>query len=276
MLIGAHESVAGGVSTAFARAEANGGQALQIFTKTARGWNAPALTDDERLKWRREARRTSLPVMAHGSYLTNLGSEDPIIRPKSLACFEDEYRRCERLGANFLVIHPGCHADVKTGVALIASAINDLLAKTPRFRTQICLEGTAGQGNSIGWRFEHLAEIIAQIRKPSRVGVCLDTCHLYAAGYDVSSPKGYARTFDAFDDLVGLSKVRCFHLNDCKKELGCRVDRHEELGKGRIGLGCFKRLVNDERFTDVPGVLETPFAERYGDAIRLLKSLKRQ
>lgn len=276
MLIGAHESVAGGVSKAFARAEEHGGSALQIFTKTARGWSAPELTDAERNVFRNELKRTRLPVMAHGSYLTNLGSEDPVIRGKSLDCFEDELRRADRLGVSYLVIHPGCHADVATGVKLIAEAINDLHAKTARFKTQVCLEGTAGQGTSIGWRFEHLAAILDAVKKPDRVGICLDTCHLFAAGYDLSTPKGYARTFDEFDDLVGLQKLRCFHLNDCKKELGCRVDRHEEIGKGRIGLGCFKRLVNDERFEDLPGVLETPFAERYGDTIRLLKSLERQ
>ncbi|MFL5319239.1 MAG: deoxyribonuclease IV [Myxococcaceae bacterium] len=275
MLIGAHESVAGGVSKAFARAEEHGGSALQIFTKTARGWNAPALTDAVRKLWRTEARRTGLRAMAHGSYLTNLGSEDPIIRPKSLACLEDEHVRAERLGLSYLVIHPGCHADVGTGVRLIADAINELHRKTPRFRTQVCLEGTAGQGTSIGWRFEHLAAIFDRLEKPQRVGVCLDTCHLFAAGYDVATPKGYRRTFDEFEDLVGLDRLRCFHLNDCKKELGCRVDRHEEVGKGRIGLGCFKRLVNDERFRDVPGVLETPFAERYGETIRLLKRMER-
>ena len=135
---------------------------------------------------------------------------------------------------------------------------------------------TAGQGSSLGWRFEHLAKIFERVRDDEKLGVCLDTCHLFAAGHDLSTRPGYARVMASFDAIVGLDKVRCFHLNDCKQGLGCRVDRHEEIGKGKLGLTAFRCLVNDERFADTPAVLETPFAERYGDAIGLLQSLKRQ
>lgn len=273
MLIGAHESVAGGVSRAFARAEEHGAQCLQLFTKSARGWYANPLEDGERKAFRAEAKRTGLRSMAHGSYLTNLGSEDPVIRAKSIACLIDESTRCERLGISYLVIHPGVHPDLERGLRLIVEAIDEVHAATPRFRTKICLEATAGQGNCIGWRFEHLTEILARVRREARLGVCLDTCHLFAAGYDISTERGYDKVMGEFDRLVGLGRVKCFHLNDCKKPLGCRVDRHEEVGKGTIGLTAFKCLVNDPRFDDAIGVIETPFPERYAESIRLLHSL---
>lgn len=276
MLIGAHESIAGGVSQAFARAEEHGARALQIFTKNARGWSAPPLTEDERLAFRAEAKRSGLPAIAHGSYLVNLAAEEPAHRERSIACVTEELTRCERLGIPYLVMHPGTHPDEKRGLALIAQGLDEVHARCPRFRARICLEGTAGQGASLGWRFEHLTEILCQVLREERLGVCLDTCHLFAAGYDLSTVRGYDSVMDECDRLVGLSRVRCFHLNDCKKPLGCRVDRHEEPGKGAIGLTAFRCLVKDERFVDTIGVLETPFPERYGENIRLLESLGRR
>jgi deoxyribonuclease-4 len=245
------------VSQAFARAEEHGARSLQIFTKNARGWNAPALSDPERRAFRAEARRTGLPAIAHGSYLVNLASEDPVLRERSLTCVTEELTRCNRLGISFLVIHPGSHPDERRGLSLVA-------------------EITAGQGSCLGWRFWHLAEILSQVAREDRLGVCLDTCHLWAAGYDLSTERGYEKVMAECDATLGLERVRCFHLNDCKKPLGCRVDRHEEVGKGSIGREAFRCLVNDARFDNTIGVLETPFPERYGQTLRLLESLRQR
>jgi deoxyribonuclease-4 len=264
------------VSQAFARAEAHGASSLQVFTKNARGWSAPPLTEEECRAFREEARRTGLPVIAHGSYLVNLGNEDPLLREKSLACVTEELTRCERLGIPFYVLHPGGHPDERRGLALIAQALDEVHQRTPHFTTRLCLEVTAGQGHCLGWRFEHLEEILSQVRAEARLGVCLDTCHLHAAGYDLTTPRGYEAVLGEFDRRVGLKRVCCFHLNDCKKPLGCRVDRHEEVGKGAIGLTTFRLLMKDPRFIDTIGVLETPFPERYGENIRLLESLGRR
>lgn len=276
MLIGAHESIAGGVSRAFARAEEHGARALQIFTRNARGWSAPALTEDERRAFHAEAERTGLPAIAHGNYLVNLATEEPAHRERSIACVAEELTRCERLGIPYLVMHPGTHPDERRGLTRIAQGLDEVHARCPRFRARICLEVTAGQGASLGWRFEHLADILAQVGQEDRLGLCLDTCHLFAAGYDLSTVRGYESVMDACERLLGLSRVRCFHLNDSKKPLGCRVDRHEEPGKGAIGLTAFRCLVKDVRFTHTIGVLETPYPERYGENIRLLESLGRR
>jgi deoxyribonuclease-4 len=276
VLIGAHESIAGGVSQAFARAEEHGARALQIFTKSARCWKAPELTLPERRAFRAEARRTGLPSIAHGSYLVNLATEDAALRERSVACVTEELTRCERLGISFLVIHPGAHADERRGLKRVAQALDEVHRRTPRFRAKVCLEITAGQGNCLGWRFWHLAEILSQVEREARLGVCLDTCHLFAAGYDLSTEQGYEAVMAECDATVGLERVGCFHLNDCKKPLGCRVDRHEEVGKGTIGRVAFRCLVNDPRFVNTIGVLETPFPERYAEAIRLLESLRQR
>ena len=275
MLIGAHESIAGGPSKAFARAVEHGARSLQIFTRSARGWSSPPLTDEECVAFRAEAKRTGLPVIAHGSYLANLGTDDPALRVKSIDCVQDELTRCERLGVPYLVIHPGSHPDEARGIAQIASALDQVHAQTPKFRAKVCLEVTAGQGSAIGWRFEHLAAILSAVRHEARLGCCLDTCHLYAAGHDFVGRGGYEKVLAALDHAVGLSRVKCFHLNDCKKPLGCRVDRHEEIGKGTIGRSGFRALVNDERFAQTVAVLETPSPEHYGQSIRLLESLVR-
>ncbi|HKD43186.1 MAG TPA: deoxyribonuclease IV [Myxococcaceae bacterium] len=273
MLIGAHVSIAGGVSRAFERAQGFRAKSLQIFTKTARGWFGAPLAEEERSAFRHEARRTGLPAIAHGSYLANLATEDVHLRAKSIACISDELTRCETLGVPYLVIHPGGHSDERKGLRLIASALDEIHAHTAGFRARIALEVTAGQGNCLGWRFEHIAQILTRARRGDRLGVCLDTCHLFAAGYDISTPKGYESVMTQLDRVIGLKRVTSFHLNDCKKPLGCRVDRHEEIGKGTLGLAPFRCLVRDPRFRACVGVLETPFPERYGKAIRLLESL---
>jgi len=275
LLIGAHVSIAGGVSLAFERALRLKAKSFQIFTKTARGWLGPPCSREERRAFRRNARRTGLPSIAHGSYLVNLASEEPALREKSICCLVDELTRCEQLGIPYLVIHPGGHQDPRAGLRLISAGLDEVHAQTRRFRSRIALEVTAGQGNSLGWRFEHLAEILGQTLRGDRVGVCLDTCHLHAAGYDISSAKGYDSVMRNLDRLVGLERVTSFHLNDSKKPLGCRVDRHEEIGKGTLGLAAFRRLVRDPRFRGRVAVIETPFAERDAKAVRLLQSMAR-
>jgi deoxyribonuclease-4 len=175
-----------------------------------------------------------------------------------------------------LVIHPGAHPDEKKGLGLIAKGLDEVHRSTKGFRAKVAIEVTAGQGNCLGWKFEHLTEIWSRVESPRRLNVCLDTCHLFAAGHDIATERGYEQVMEDFDRAVGLEKVTCFHLNDCKKPLGCRVDRHEEIGKGTLGLTPFRMLVNDARFEGAIGVLETPFPERYGAAIRLLESLRRR
>jgi deoxyribonuclease-4 len=275
MLLGAHEGIAGGVSKAFARAEADGADCLQIFTRNARGWAAKPLDDAEVAAFRTEARRTGKPVAAHSSYLINCASPDRAIRRKSWEALADELGRCERLGIAALIFHPGSHEDEAEGIRLVGEAMTRALEEVPG-KARLLLETTAGQGTSLGWRFEQLAAmrqaVPAKLRR--RVGVCVDTCHVFSAGYDLASEDGYRKTIDALDGAVGLSNVRAFHLNDSKRPLGCRVDRHEHIGQGTLGLAAFRRLVNDPRFAEVPGFVETE--SRFKENIDVLRGLVRR
>lgn len=223
--------------------------------------------------FRAEAARTGLPVVAHGTYLANLASEDPALRERSLQGVLDELGRGERLGVRDLVLHPGSHPDARRGLGLVADAVDWLHGATRGFTTRLCLEVTAGQGNTLGWRLEHLEEVLQRVQAPGRLSVCLDTCHLHAAGYDLAPAGATERLLEEVDRRLGLARVACLHLNDCKGPAGCRVDRHEEIGKGAIGLEPFRALVREERLAGAIGVLETPFPERYGEGIRLLESL---
>ena len=275
MLLGAHEPIAGGVSKAFARAEADGADCLQIFTRNARGWAAKPLEDGEVTAFRTEARRTGKPIAAHSSYLINCASTDRPIRRKSWEALADELARCERLGIPALIFHPGSHEDESEGIRLVGEAMTRALEEVPG-RARLLLENTAGQGSSLGWRFEQLAAmrdaVPAKLRR--RVGVCVDTCHLFSAGYDIASDDGYGRTVDALDGAIGLSNVRAFHLNDSKRPLGCRVDRHEHIGEGTLGLQAFRLLVNDPRFAELPGFVETE--SRFKENIEVLRGLVRR
>lgn len=275
MKIGAHESIAGGVSKAFARAQDHGGRALQIFTKNARGWSAPALSRDEASAFRREAKRTGLTAFAHGSYLVNFASDEPGIRERSIACAIDELRRADRLGVPYVVYHPGSHVDERTGIRLIAQAADEVLRAARTRTATLCFEGTAGQGNCIGWRLEHLAELLSASTLGDRIGICLDTCHLFAAGYDLRTRRKYEAVMDQVEATIGTARVRCFHLNDSKRPLGSRVDRHASLGDGELGWAPFRYLVNDPRFKDTLAVLETPAPERYAETIAHLNSFAR-
>lgn len=273
MRIGAHESIAGGLHQAFERAEADGAEALQVFTKSGRQWVAKPISDEDARRFREGQARTGLPVVAHASYLLNLGAPAGEIRTKSLSGLRDELERCEQLAIPWLIVHPGAHEDEEAGLALVIEAVRRTLAETPGLRAGVCLEVTAGQGHSLGHRFEQLARMLDGIDVPERTGTCLDTCHLYAAGYDLGTDDGYETTMSAFDRLVGRSRVRALHLNDAKKGLGCRVDRHEHIGDGTLGMAGLARVVRDRRFSDVPGVLETPEG-RYREEIALLKAVR--
>jgi deoxyribonuclease-4 len=275
MLLGAHEPIAGGVSTAFARAEADGADCVQVFTRNARGWAAKPLEDGEVARFHSERKRTGKPVAAHSSYLINCASADADIRRKSWDALAEELGRCEALGIPALIFHPGSHEDEEAGVALVAEAMERALDAVPG-KARLLVETTAGQGTSLGWRFEQVAALRAAVpgARRRRVAVCVDTCHLHAAGYDLSTGERYERTMSDLDRTVGLSNVRAFHLNDSKRPLGCRVDRHEHIGEGTMGLGPFRLLVNDARFADVPGFVETE--SRFKENIETLRRLVRR
>lgn len=258
---GAHVSVAGGLENAFYSGHKVGCDCLQIFVKNQRQWRAPRLTDDQIARYRVAERETGLrPVVAHASYLLNLASPDTGNRSRSISALVDELERCEALGVAGLVLHPGAHLDdtLGAGIRRIARALDTTCRRTPGFATRVLLETTAGQGTTIGHRFEHLATILGRVRDPDRLGVCLDTCHLFAAGYDFRKPEGYGAMIDELADTVGVGAVRCIHMNDSKTPCGSRVDRHEHIGKGRIGGAGFAHFVNDRRVSGVPMILETP------------------
>lgn len=259
--LGAHLSIAGGLPRAVDRAVASRCQALQIFTKSAGQWRARELSREEIALFRRRVDETGIhPVVAHNSYLINLAAASPALRAQSIAALGEELDRAESLGLDGLVMHPGAYTSgtEAEGLRLIGDAIASLLADRPRAKTMVLLEHTAGQGTNLGHRFEHLAAILDRVGGSPRVGVCLDTCHLLAAGYDLCSEEGYEDTFRQFARIVGLDRIRVFHLNDSKKPCGSRVDRHEHIGKGWLGLEPFRRLLNDARFGGLPMLLETP------------------
>ena len=274
MILGAHEGIAGGVSRAFDRAREDTADALQVFVRNPRGWAARPLEDDEVQRFRAEARRTGMPTAAHSIYLANHAAQDRVLRQKSWEALADELGRCETLGIPFLVFHPGSNSDEEQGLRLVAEGMERALDRV-KGKAQLLVEITAGQGSSLGWRFEHVAAIREMVpgRPRRRVGVCFDTCHAFASGYDFRTAEGYERVLSELDRQVGLEQVKAFHLNDCKKPLGCRVDRHEHIGDGEMGLEPFRRLVNDPRFADVPGFLETEM--RFKENLRVLRSLVR-
>ena len=253
-------SVAGGVSNAVERALVHGCEALQIFTKNANQWRGKPLDRSEITQFRRRIEQTGIkPVVSHASYLINLATTFPVLREQSLAAFIDELDRAEALGLLGVVIHPGtCTAGPdQDALRLIAEAIRVAFRARPRGRAMVLLEHTAGQGRTLGHRFEHLATVIKHLRGSRRVGVCLDTCHLVASGYDITTEAGYDDTFEQFDRVVGLERLKVFHGNDSKRPCGSRVDRHEHIGQGCIGLEPFRRLLHDPRFSDLPILIET-------------------
>jgi deoxyribonuclease-4 len=253
-------SIAGGVSKAVDRALAHGCEALQIFTKNASQWRGAPLDPAEVRTFRARIEQTGIkPVVSHASYLINLGTTFSALRELSIAAFIDELDRADALGLLGVVIHPGtCTAGTEDeALRLIAQGIRHAFKARPRRKTMVILEHTAGQGRTLGHRFEHLAAIIGYLKGSARVGVCLDTCHLVASGYDIASENGYRQTFEAFDRIVGISRLKVFHGNDSKKPCGSRVDRHEHIGRGCLGEAPFRRLLHDRRFAGLPILIET-------------------
>ena len=275
--IGAHVSASGGVSNAILNAEAIGAKAFALFTRNQRSWVSKPLSSDEIAGFRALlADRGFSPkyVLPHDSYLINLGSPDEETLQKSRAAFLDEMQRAQQLGLTMLNFHPGSHLNrisEEECLDQIAREINLALSKTQGVTAVI--ENTAGQGSNMGWRFEHIARIISGVDDKSRVGVCIDTCHTIAAGYDISTPMGYDFTMEEFERTIGFGYLRALHLNDSKKGAGSHVDRHESIGKGMVGTEFFVRMMNDPRFDDMPIILETPDPILWPDEIRWLYSL---
>jgi deoxyribonuclease-4 len=274
-MFGSHLSIAGGLHNALAEAEKLGMQTVQVFTKNQQQWKCKPLEAEAIAQWLAQCRRLGFDnTVSHDSYLINLASPVAELRKKSIDLFVEEVMRCAALKIPFLVTHPGAHMGQgeTVGLKLVAEALDEVYEKTGAQSVTTCLEITAGQGTSLGWRLEHLAQIISQARCADRLAVCLDTAHLFAAGYDFRGPK-YAAFRKEVDDLVGLDRVKVLHLNDSKKELGSRVDRHEHIGRGTIGLEGFRPFVRDKAFLRVPKILETPKendpAGRPWDAVNL-------
>lgn len=258
-------SIAGGVDRAIARGLSIGCAAIQLFTKSNNQWAVRPLPEDEVQRFRSErARLGSFPVVAHDSYLINLCSPDDLLYEKSVDACLLELERCARLGIETLVVHPGGHMGQGEEFAIrrLAGAIDRIHERVPPAGASIALETMAGQGTVIGHRFEQIARTIALTRDPDRVGVCLDTCHVFAAGYDLRTPPAYEETLRRFAGEIGFARLRAVHVNDSKRDLGSRVDRHEHIGKGFLGLEAFRLLMNDARFQDVPLLLETPKDEK--------------
>jgi len=275
--IGCHVSTSGGLHTAPARADAMAAAVMQIFTSNQRTWRTAALTEALVVLFRQALVASGVRlVMSHDSYLINLASTNPEVADKSLAAFVEEYGRCSRLGIPLLNFHPGAHlgAGEEAAIELVAAGMRAALADQPDSATRLVVELTAGQGTNIGHTLEQVAAILDDAGSPARTGVCVDTAHVFAAGYDVKSEVGYDKFFADFDRVIGLNKLSAFHLNDSKSELGSHVDRHEFIGEGQLGRDFFKRLVRDPRFVDVPMFLETPDEERYPDEIKLLRRLR--
>ena len=275
MNLGAHMSIAGGLHKAIERAEAIDATALQIFTRNQVQWKAKALSDDDCRRFR-EARSESRieGVIAHANYLINLASPDEKLRRMSIEGLLLDYERSEALGLDVLVFHPGSHkgSGVEEGLRRIAGGVEKILASTNGFRCRLAFETTAGQGTQLGSRLEEIARLLAASGPVERLGVCLDTCHLFAAGFDLRNRAAYRRTMGQLDAIVGINHVVAIHVNDSKTPLGSRVDRHNHIGRGEIGLDGFRALMTDRRFQDVPKVLETPkgtYRRRDWDRINL-------
>lgn len=276
LLLGSHMSVAGGTHTAFARGERIGCTTMQVFVKNASRWEARAQTEDEISLYRTAAAASPIrPVVAHAAYLINLCAPDPGVLTRSRRAFLDELHRCQNLGIAALIFHPGAHmgAGEQEGIRRIADSLNEIHHRTRHFTTRTTLECTAGQGSTIGHQFEHLRAIIDLVEEQNRMGVCLDTCHLYAAGYDIGNERGWENTFAEFEEAVGFNRLVAVHVNDSKRELGSRVDRHDHIGKGKIGLEGFRLLMNDPRFASVPKILETEKSEDMHEDVENMRVL---
>ncbi len=270
-------SIAGGLDLAIERGASIGCSSIQIFNKSNNQWAARPIGEDEVARFRAARTHAGIdPVVAHDSYLINLCSPDDALYGKSMHAVVEELERCGRLGIEWLVVHPGGHMGQGEdfGVRRMAGAIDEIHRRLPGVGTRIVIETMAGQGTVIGHRFEQIAAILARVERPERLGVCLDTCHVFAAGYDLRTPGAYAETMRRFDDEIGLDRLKAVHVNDSKKDLGCRVDRHEHIGRGFLGLEAFRLLMNDPRLVTLPLLLETPKDEKtYKEDVENLNTL---
>jgi deoxyribonuclease IV len=275
VLLGAHTSTSGGVSQAIGRAQACGFTAAQIFVKNNKQWFAPPLAEAEIAQFRAARKVSGIYFFAHNSYLVNLGSQDPEMFSTSVRAMTAELERAEALGLPFIVMHPGSHggAGEEAGLRRIVQGLDEIVQRTKGFRCRMALEITAGQGRALGYQLEHLEGLIKAVADERRFGICLDTAHLYAAGYNVKTAEGYQETMGQVEKLFGSRRVLGLHLNDSKVPLGKRVDRHEHLGEGEIGLDCFKWIVQDPRWASTPKVLETPKSEDMHEDIENLTKL---
>ncbi len=279
--LGAHESVAGGLHKAFERISEVGGDALQIFTRNQRQWK-PAPLKEEEVQLFRHAREKcgNMIVASHGSYLVNFATGKEELLEKSTTAFMLELQRCQELGVPYVVLHPGSHGGdgVEVGLSRFVAGLDGAILKSETTDVEVLIETTAGQGTGLGASFEELGYIMENSKCTDRLGICVDTCHIFAAGYDMRSPESYNATIGQLDAKVGLDRVKFFHLNDSKKELGSRVDRHEHIGQGAIGLAGFENLLNDPRFAGLPMTLETPKSENLAEDrenLKILRSLLR-
>ncbi|MFQ5823864.1 MAG: deoxyribonuclease IV [bacterium] len=280
MKFGAHVSIAGGVINAPQNGKNATCDVVQIFTKNQIQWRVPELTDEDIEKFKGEEERTDVKVVCvHASYLINLGSFDVQKLQQSRENFLIEMQRAEALGIPYLIVHPGSHTGrgEKKGLQRIAESLSFVLDKCSDSKLKILLETTAGQGDNVGYTFEQLAEIKFQVEAKERVGVCLDTCHLFAAGYELRTEEGYRVTIRELEEIIGIDQVGVIHTNDSKRELGSRVDRHQHIGEGELGLVAFEHLVNDGRFNHVPMIIETPGgANKDAENLKKLRSLLKQ
>jgi deoxyribonuclease-4 len=272
-ILGAHQSIAGGCDKAVRTASRLGFQAVQLFTKNNNQWSAPPLTDSHLEAFRGALAETGIKYMvAHNSYLINLGSPEEALWRRSVDAMTTEVERCEELGIADLVIHPGAHvgSGEEAGLKRVAEGLDEIHGRTRGVSVTIDLETTAGQGTCLGHKFEHLEQILARVAVPERLGVCADTCHIFAAGYSLAGAEEYDETIRALGNAVGLARIRVWHLNDSVKGLGSRVDRHAGIGRGCLGLEPFRHLVNDPRFRSIPLILETPKGTEDGEDLDLL------
>jgi deoxyribonuclease-4 len=276
-LLGAHESIAGGIGEALIRGKEVGCECIQIFTKSSRQWASKPLSMEEIDTFKRNKIETGITtVIAHDSYLVNLGAPDEQMRKKSVKGFIDELNRCEALEVPTLVAHPGSHVGTgeENGIKTIAKSIDEAHAACNGFEVKIALEITAGQGSTLGCNFQQMARIIDAVRDNDRLRLCFDTEHAFASGYDIRTPEGYENTFNELDKYIGITRLAAFHLNDSVKDFNSKVDRHTHIGKGFIGLDAFRRLLNDRRFFGLPMCLETPKGPDLKEDIENLATLR--
>lgn len=272
-LLGAHMSIAGGYYKAVLAAAEAGCDVVQIFTKNNNQWRAKPIAPDEQAAFREALAQTGVrhPI-AHTSYLLNLASPDRELRKKSVDGFVAELYRAELLGLEHVVIHPGSYVSgtERQGIRRVITSLNHVLRRAQGLGASVLLETTAGQGSALGWRFEQLAAMLSGLKEPERVGICVDTCHVFSAGYPIHTRSGYSETIDQLDALVGVDKVKAFHLNDSKRDLGSRVDRHANIGRGKLGWDAFRLLLRDRRFRLVPMYLETPKGTENGEDLDVI------